>query len=71
MLCSRMIPNCPIALDDIKNSNTIFGPNVPSLKGKMVRRQPKTVVLNYVKVLKDILQLHKIVSVTSNIMFIN
>ena len=29
MVRARMIPNSPVTLDDIKNSNKIFGPNVP------------------------------------------
>ena len=33
MVCVGMIPNCPVNLDDIKNANTIFGSDVPSLKG--------------------------------------
>ena len=33
MVHDEMIPNCPVTLEDIKNSHTIFVPNVPSLKG--------------------------------------
>ena len=66
-----MIPNCPVTLDDIKNSNTIFVPNVLSLKVKMVRWQPKSVVSNYINILKEILQLHKTVLVVAYIMFVN
>ena len=32
MMSSIMIPKFPVTLDDIKNSDTIFGLGVPSLK---------------------------------------
>ena len=69
MVCAGMIHNCPINLDDNKNTNAIFGPNFPLLKLKMVRLQPKTVVSNYKNILKDILQLYKTVSVAEDIIF--
>ena len=66
-----MIPNCPVNLDYIKNSNKIFGPDVPSLKGEMVRQKSKPMVSNYVKIPKEVLQLHKTVLVAAYIMFVN
>ena len=71
MVRAGMIPNCSFTLYDINNDNTIFGPGVPSLKGKMVIRQPNPVVLNYINILKDILQLHNTVSVAADIIFVN
>ena len=52
IVCSRMISNLPVTLDDINNSNEIFGPDIPLLKLKMGRRQPNHVVSNYVKITK-------------------
>ena len=66
-----IIPNCFVILDDIKNDNTIFGPDVPSLKGKILIILPKPVVSNYAKILKEILQLNKMVFVEGDIMFVN
>ena len=43
-LCVGVIPNCPVNLEDIKLSHTIFGPDVPSLKVKIARQQPKPVM---------------------------
>ena len=71
MVRAKIIPNCPITLDDIKNSNTIFGPTVSSLKEKMLRWKPKPVVSSYVKILKESLQLYKTVSVAADILFVN
>ena len=66
-----MIPNCLVTIDYIKNYNTIFGLNVPSLKRKMLRRKTKPVVSNYVKIPKEILQLHKTAVVASDVIFVN
>ena len=66
-----MIPIRLVTLDYIKNSNTIFGPNIPSIKGKMARQKPKPVVSNYINIPKDILHLKKTVSVLEEIMFVN
>ena len=57
MVHSGMITNCPISIDDINDMNAIFGPEVPSQKGKTARRKPKPVVSNYANTPKDILQL--------------
>ena len=54
-VCASMITNPPVTLEDIKSAHTIFGPDVPSLKGKMARQKPKTVMYNYVKIYHDIL----------------
>ena len=70
-MCVGIIPNCPINLDDIKNVNTIFGLGAPSLKGKTTRLKQKPMVSNYAKITMEILKLHKTVSVTTDIMFVN
>jgi hypothetical protein len=33
---NHLLPNCPITREDIKAAEDIFGPDVGSLKGKMV-----------------------------------
>ena len=44
MASSNMNTNCPDTSCDIQNSSNIFGPDVPSTKGKSVRRQLEAVV---------------------------
>ena len=35
LIQQKYIPNCPVTPMDIKVANTIFGPDIGSLKGKM------------------------------------
>ena len=41
MVRGNMFQNCPIIVTDIKNSHTIFGPYIGSLRGKTVRKKQK------------------------------
>ena len=51
MVRSNMIYHFPVTPDDIDAANKVFSCNIPSLKGKTVRRQPPSVVLDYVGIL--------------------
>ena len=48
MVRSKIIINCPVTFSDVKNAKHIFGPDITSLKGKLVRRNPARVVTDYV-----------------------
>ena len=50
MVCSNIIVNCPVTLDDMKNAKLIFGPDITLLKGKPVRHNPARVITDYVKI---------------------
>ena len=50
MICSNMILNCSVTFEDVKNAKLIFGTNFTSLRGKLVRRKPASVVTNYVEI---------------------
>ena len=39
MVCT--IKNLPVAIEDVRNANTIYGCNVPTLKGKKYLQQTK------------------------------
>ena len=68
---SNMIYNCPVTLQDVKNSKLIFGPDANSLKGKSVSRKPAIVVTDYVEIPWEIFELLKELEVSIDIMFIN
>ena len=44
------IVNCPVTFDDVKNAKLIFGPDITSLKGKPVRRNPASAVKDYIEI---------------------
>jgi hypothetical protein len=39
ILQSNLIPNCPVTPDDARRALKIYGPDVATLKGKMVKKQ--------------------------------
>ena len=51
MVRSNMIYHFPVTPDDIDAANKVFSCNIPSLKGKTVRRQPPLLVLDYAEIL--------------------
>jgi hypothetical protein len=59
MFRSNMIKNCPITPANIAAANKIFGPDVASLKGKTTRTTPKPVLIDYVKIPKEIIDINK------------
>ena len=71
MVRSNMIVNSPVTFDNVKNSKLLFGPDINSLKGKSVRRNPDSVVTDYVDIPREILESHKELEVLTEIMFIN
>ena len=71
MVRSNIIVNCPVTFSDVKNTKLIFGPDITSLKGKLVRRKPDSVVTDYVEIPSEILESCKELEVSTNIMSIN
>ena len=54
-----MIVNCPVTFSDVKNAKLVFVPDITSLKGKLVKRKPASVVTNYVEIPREILESRK------------
>ena len=50
MVSNNLIPECPITSTDITNARAIYGPDLPSVRGKTVRMTPGPVVADYVAV---------------------
>eukprot|EP00957_Ditylum_brightwellii_P207494 15353227-Ditylum_brightwellii.AAC.1 len=58
-------------MEDIKNANIIFGKYVGFLNSKAVRKAPKPVVNDYVHVPPESMDIHKDVTIATDIMFVN
>ena len=65
-----MIANCHVTPEDIKNTDKIFGPDVPSMRGKSVRRRSEAVVSDYVEIPKEILIMDTVLKVSVEVMFV-
>lgn len=63
-----LIPNCPVTVLDINNAEFIWGPDIGSLKGKTVRRQPPAVRVTGTDIPVSIMQQHKDVTLSVDVM---
>ena len=66
-----MIVNFHVTPTDIKNANNIFGPDVPSIKVKSIRRRPESVVSEYIDIPKEILIMNAGLEVPVDVIFVN
>ncbi len=71
MVRKKLIANCPVTVQDIHNANRIFGPDLANLKGKTTRKQPEHVRVDYVKIPRDLVKMHKYVTLVADVMFVN
>ena len=71
MAIYNTITNFPVTPRDVKISNKIFGFDVPSMKGKPVRRQPEAVFNDYLEIPREILSMNAGLEVSVDVMFVN
>jgi hypothetical protein len=71
MVQEKLLTNCPITVCDVENANQIFGPNLANLRGKTTRAKPDHVRVEYARITKDFIQLHKYVTLVADVMFVN
>ncbi len=67
----NLLKDCPITNSDIIHAHKIFGPNLPNLRGKTVRRKPERVRTEYVDIPRVILDVHGSVTLVADVMFVN
>jgi hypothetical protein len=71
-IASNLIVNCNVTVDDVNRAEAIYGPQVPLLKGKMVRRRPEhTTNVPRVPLSTPILQHHPTDEINMDFMFVN
>jgi hypothetical protein len=71
ILRSNQIKDSPVTVEDAIVALKIWGPSVAALKGKTVRNRPEPVKTDIVSIPKEICELHKEVSLTIDIFFVN
>ena len=71
MVSSNTIKNCLIDSTDVSNTCAIFGPDLASVRGKTVRRKPKSIVEEYITVPKELVSRHKFISIANDIFFVD
>jgi hypothetical protein len=71
ILRSNQIKDCPVMVKDAMAAYKIWGPSMAALKGKTVWKKPEPVKTDIVSILKEIRELHKEVTLTINISFVN
>ena len=68
---ANLLKDSPVTAQDVDVALKIWGPSVALLKGKTVRRKPPLVLEDIVEVPKELRQLHKRVTLTIDIFFVN
>ena len=68
---NNLLPNCPVTRRDVLRAEQIFGPDIGSLKGKTVWRQPPQVEVTEVTLPPTIHQHYQEVTLGCDIMFVN
>jgi hypothetical protein len=71
IISSNQIANCPITVSDVDRAETIYGPSLPILKGKTVRRTPERVVSDYISIPLKVIESNKNVDLSGDIFFVN
>ncbi len=71
ILRSNQIKDCLVTVEDAMAAYKIWGPSVATLKGKTVQKKPEPVKTDIVSIPKEIRELHKEVTLTINIFFMN
>ena len=71
MVSESGFKNCDTTASDVKVSKAVFGPNRAAMRGKTVRQKPKRVNAEYVTIPRDFYELHKFVTLTADVMFVN
>ncbi len=71
MVREKLIANCPVTIQDIHNANRIFGPDLANLRSKTTRKQPEHVRVDYVEIPRNLVNMHKYVTLVADVMFVN
>jgi hypothetical protein len=71
IVTSNQLPNCPVTRADIIAAEHIFGPDIGSLKGKTVRRQPHLAKPTIEPLPHQIMSRYRNVTLAADVMYVN
>ena len=58
-------------MQDVHNTNRIFSPDLANLRGLTTRKKLEHVRVDYVEILRDLVDMHKYVTLVADVMFVN
>jgi hypothetical protein len=67
----KIITYCPVTVQDVRNANQIFGLDLANLRGKMTRTKPEHVRVDYMKIYRVFIKIHKYVTLVADVLFVN
>eukprot|EP00956_Cyclotella_meneghiniana_P038398 scaffold153893_cov47-Cyclotella_meneghiniana.AAC.1 len=68
---SNLLPNCPVTVQDVRNAEVIWGPDLGSLKGNTVRRKSPVVTVPTSNIPLGIMQKYRHVTLSTDVMKVN
>ena len=71
IVSNNMIPKSPVTTYDFTNSHTRFGTNLAGIRDKKVQQNTDRAVMDYIAIPKNFMKLHKSVTLTADVMFVN
>jgi hypothetical protein len=71
MASGNLIKNYPLTTSEIGNACAIFGPDLASIRGKIVQRTPALLVADYVAVPHLLVENSKVITMVADVFFID
>jgi hypothetical protein len=71
ILRSNQIKNCPVVENDVDLAHAIYGEDVATLKSKTVRRTPRSIIQDFVKVPPDLVRKFSKIDLCIDVMYVN
>ena len=67
-VASSQIPNCPVIVQDIKNAEFVWGPELGCLKGKTARQTSPKIRLENISIPMQIMQQYRNITLSVDVM---